>query len=81
MEAEKERVLNTGFYSIFKEKLERMKVDIKKEMERAKSERRRDWLKQMVQQTKSLRTTIRELEQQMGKKDTCPHCGKSTHEA
>ena len=74
-----ERKLNTGFYSVFKKKLDTQLTDIKKELERAKSDRRKDWLKAMIHQTKGLRKTVKQLEEQMGTKTNCPHCGGDLH--
>jgi hypothetical protein len=69
--------LNTGFYDIFKGKLERHKKDIKEELQKAKSDRRKDWLKSQLKQTKSLQKTVHEMEEQMDMKKThCPHCGE-----
>ena len=67
--------MNTGFYEIFKEKLERQKKDLKKELERAKSERRKDWVKTQIKSAKSMRDLLKDMEAHMGKKTNCPHCG------
>ena len=68
--------INTGFYDIFRGKLERQKKEIKQELEKAKSERRKDWLKHQLKQTKSLQETVKEMEAVMDKKTHCPHCGE-----
>lgn len=68
--------INTGFYDIFKGKLDRMKEDLKKELERAKSDRRKDWIKHQIKQIKSLRDTVKEMEIVMNVKTHCPHCGE-----
>ena len=67
--------MNTGFYSIFKAKLDRQKKDIKEELELAKSDRRKDWLKKQLKETKSLQKTVKEMEEKMDIKTVCPHCG------
>lgn len=68
--------INTGFYEIFRSKLERMKSDLKTELERAKSDRRKDWIKKQVKECKSLQKTVNQLEEVMDlPKTKCPHCG------
>ena len=68
--------MNTGFYEIFKEKLERQKKDLRKELEVAKSDRRKGWIKQQIKQAKSMRDLLKEMEKKMGKLTHCPHCGE-----
>ena len=68
--------MNTGFYEIFKEKLERQKKDLRKELERAKSDRRKGWIKQQIKQAKSMRDLLKDMEKEMGKLTHCPHCGE-----
>lgn len=68
--------MNTGFYEIFKEKLERQKKDLRKELEVAKSNRRKDWIKQQIKQAKSMRDLLKDMEKEMGKLTHCPHCGE-----
>lgn len=72
----KETRINTGFYEIFRGKLERMKSELKSELERAKSDRRKDWIKRQVKDCKSLQKTVNEMEEVMDiPKKKCPHCG------
>lgn len=71
-----DKKINTGFYDIFKSKLERHKKDIKEELTKAKSDRRKDWLRHQLKQTKSLQKTVREMEAVMDIKTHCPHCGE-----
>ena len=68
--------MNTGFYGVFKSKLDRQKEDIKKELERAKSDRRKDWLKRQLKETKRLKKLVKEMEEAMGTVTHCPHCGE-----
>jgi len=68
--------LNTGFYGVFAEKLKRQKEDLKKELERAKSDRRKDWLRSQLKEAKSMRDLLKKMEEQMGTKTHCPHCGE-----
>lgn len=67
--------INTGFYDIFKGKLDRLKNELKQELERAKSDRRKDWIKNQIKQIKGLRDTVKEMEKAMNVKTHCPHCG------
>lgn len=68
-------MMTTAFYSIFKGKLDKMKQELKEELERAKSDRRKDWLKKQIKETKNLNKTVKEMEKQMGNDITCPKCG------
>lgn len=69
-------VLNTAFYGVFKEKLNRQKEKLKEELKRAKSDRRRDFIKSEIKEMKSMRDLLKEMDKQMGSATTCPHCGK-----
>ena len=59
-----------GFRSIFVEKLAKQKKMIKEELERPSSERRKEWLKKQLQDTRRLKKLVEELSD-----ETCPHCG------
>jgi sugar-specific transcriptional regulator TrmB len=67
--------MNTGFYEVFKQKLERQKRELKKELERAKTDRRKDWLKNQIREAKKMRDLLKEMERVMGMSTHCPHCG------
>ena len=67
--------LNTAFYEVFKGKLQKQKEDLKKELERAKSDRRKSWLKDQLKEAKSMRDLLKKMEKQMGHQTNCPHCG------
>ena len=69
-------MLNTAFYEVFKEKLHKQKEALKKELQRAKTERRKDWMKAQIKEAKEMRNLLKDMEKQMGKITTCPHCGK-----
>jgi hypothetical protein len=69
-------MLNTSFYEVFKEKLHKQKEALKKELNRAKSERRKDFIKKEIKEAKEMRNLLKDMEKQMGKLITCPHCGK-----
>ena len=64
----------TSFYGVFKEKYERLKKDLEKELKRAKSDRRRDWMKAHIKEIKDLKQTLKEMDESMGL-HSCPNCG------
>jgi hypothetical protein len=68
--------MNTGFYLVFKDKLDKMKNDLKKELERAKTDRRKDVIKLHIKDIKGLRKTVKEMETALDIKSECPHCGE-----
>ena len=66
----------TAFYSVFEEKLQKMKKEIKKELMRAKSIRRKDWLKEQLKEAKDMRDHLKTMKKNM-RTEVCPHCGES----
>ena len=75
MVKDEQKPINTSFYEVFKQKLEKQKQELKLELEKAKSDRRKDWLKNQVAETKSLQKLIKKMERQLGKIVVCPKCG------
>lgn len=69
-------VMNTGFYQIFAAKLKKQKAEIKRELERAKTDRRKDWLKKQLRETKELQKTVDKMEDKIDIKNICPHCSE-----
>ena len=63
----------TGFIPVFEERLQNLKKSLKNELQRAKSERRKDVMKRLVKDAKSLQKTIKDAKKHNAK--TCPHCG------
>ena len=63
----------TGFIPVFEERLQNLKKSLKNELQRAKSERRKDVMKKLVKDAKSLQKTIKDAKKHNAK--TCPHCG------
>ena len=61
----------TAFVGVFEDKLQRLKISIKNELERAKTDRRKDWLKRELKEAKELRNLLKEF----ADNKTCPHCG------
>ena len=65
----------TGFLGIFEEKLNRQKKELAKELELSKSDRRKEWMKRQIKESKKLRNLIKEMKNEMDVK--CPHCGET----
>ena len=65
----------TSFIPILEDKLAKIKNTLKNELERAKSERRKDVMKTLVKDAKKLQKTINEVKKENAK--ICPHCGLS----
>ena len=63
----------TAFISVFEERLDKLKKSLRIELERAKSDRRKDVMKTLVKDAKKLQKTINEVKKENAK--ICPHCG------
>ena len=63
----------TSFIPILEDKLAKIKNTLKNELERAKSERRKDVMKTLVKDAKKLQKTINEVKKENAQ--VCPHCG------
>ena len=63
----------TSFIPVFEERLQKLTNTLKSELQRAKSERRKDVMKRLVKDAKSLQKTIKDAKKHNAK--TCPHCG------
>ena len=63
----------TSFIPILEDKLTKIKNTLKNELQLAKSERRKDVMKRLVKDAKSLQKTIKDAKKHIAK--TCPHCG------
>ena len=63
----------TSFIPVFEERLSKLKNTLKNELERAKSDRRKDVMKRLVKDAKSLQKTINEVKKENAQ--VCPHCG------
>ena len=62
-----------AFIPILEDKLTKIKKTLKSELQLAKSERRKDVMKRLVKDAKSLQKTIKDAKKHNAK--TCPHCG------
>lgn len=60
------------YADIFREKLHRQQWLIRKELQRPASERRRDWLKKQLCETRELKKLVKEMSS-----EKCPHCGEN----
>jgi AAA+ ATPase superfamily predicted ATPase len=67
--------INTGFYNIFKAKLEKQKKEIDEELKKEKKDRRKRWLINQLKQTKKLQKIIKKMETILNIKTHCPNCG------
>ena len=65
----------TAFYGVFEEKLQKQKQELKKELERAKSDRRKDWLRKQIKEAKEMRDHLKTMKKEM-RTEVCPHCGE-----
>jgi len=59
----------TAFAGVFEQRLNVLKRDLKKEMEKAKGDRQKERLKKLLKECKEMRDLVKEL------KPKCPHCG------
>jgi hypothetical protein len=64
----------TGFIEIFEGRLNKMKLHLKEELSKAKSERNRKLIKSQLADAKKLNKTLKEMRNANTK--LCPHCGE-----
>lgn len=64
----------TGFIEIFEGRLTKMKLHLKEELSKAKSERCRSTIRRLTADAKKLNKTLKEMRNASVKK--CPHCGE-----
>jgi YgiT-type zinc finger domain-containing protein len=64
----------TGFIEIFEGRLQKMKLHLKEELSKAKSERSRATIKRITADARKLNRTLKEMRNVSAKK--CPHCGE-----
>lgn len=64
----------TGFIEIFEGRLTKMKLHLKEELSKAKSERNRKLIKSQLADAKKLNRTLKEMRNANTK--LCPHCGE-----
>jgi hypothetical protein len=66
----------TSFYSVFEQKLQQQKESLKEEYAKAKSDRRKEWMKKQIADAKDMRNHLREMKTHMRPdKVCCPKCG------
>jgi hypothetical protein len=64
----------TGFIEIFEGRLNKMKLHLKEELDKAKHERNRKIIKSHLSDAKKLNRTLKEMRKANTK--LCPHCGE-----
>jgi hypothetical protein len=64
----------TGFIEIFEGRLAKMKMHLKEELSKAKSDRDRKNMRRLTSDARKLNRTLKEMRSASAKK--CPHCGE-----
>ena len=64
----------TGFIEIFEGRLTKMKLHLKEELSKAKSDRDRKNMRRLTADARKLNRTLKEMRNASAKK--CPHCGE-----
>jgi len=64
----------TGFIEIFEGRLAKMKLHLKEELNKAKSDRDRKNMRRLTADARKLTKTLKEMRNVSAKK--CPHCGE-----
>ena len=64
----------TGFIEIFEGRLQKMKLHIKQELDKVKSDRDRKSIRRLTADARKLNKTLKEMRNATAKK--CPHCGE-----
>ena len=64
----------TGFIEIFEGRLTKMKLHLKEELGKAKSDRDRKAIRRITADARKLNRTLKEMRNAAAKK--CPHCGE-----
>ena len=64
----------TGFIEIFEGRLAKMKLHLKEELSKAKSDRDRKNMRRLTADARKLNKTLKEMRNATAKK--CPHCGE-----
>ena len=64
----------TGFIEIFEGRLQKMKLHLKEELDKAKHDRDKKAIRRLVSDARKLNKTLKEMRNASAKK--CPHCGE-----
>ena len=64
----------TGFIEIFEGRLNKMKLHLKEELSKAKSDRDRKTIRRIIADARKLNKTLKEMRNANTK--LCPHCGE-----
>jgi hypothetical protein len=65
----------TGFIEIFEGRLNKMKLHLKEELTKAKSDRDRKAIRRITTDARKLNKTLKEMRNAAAKQ--CPHCGET----
>jgi hypothetical protein len=65
----------TGFIEIFEGRLNKMKLHLKEELTKAKSDRDRKSIRRITTDARKLNKTLKEMRNAAAKQ--CPHCGET----
>ena len=65
----------TGFIEIFEGRLNKMKLHLKEELGKAKSDRDRKAIRRITTDARKLNKTLKEMRNAAAKQ--CPHCGET----
>ena len=64
----------TGFIEIFEGRLQKMKLHLKEELDKAKSDRDRKAIRRITADARKLNRTLKEMRNATARH--CPHCGE-----
>ena len=64
----------TGFIEIFEGRLNKMRINLKEELSKAKHDRDRKWIKRQLSDARKLNRKLKEMRHLSTK--NCPHCGE-----
>ena len=64
----------TGFIEIFEGRLQKMKLHLKEELDKAKSDRDRKSIRRITADARKLNRTLKEMRNATARH--CPHCGE-----
>jgi DnaJ-domain-containing protein 1 len=65
----------SGFLDIFESRLEKMRGNLKKELDKSKSERCRTTIKRVTADARKLKKALKQVKEEH--KKLCPHCGET----
>ena len=66
----------TAFLGVFEGKLDKLRKQIKKELDKPKKERNKHFLKKVLGEAKEIRALVSEMKDENTIEVKCPHCDK-----